>query len=183
MKIGLVRHFKVNMNTDTGNINSRLFDKLQTEYNSIDVIPKEVDLRDINWNKCYASNMPRAITTAKTIYNGEIIQNELIREVDIRFTREIEGEYDYHTWGFHSILGWGKNASYVSETYKESKERVLRFLSILEKDIRTGDNTLLVCHGLIMRVLEEGLREFGFDGETIVAPDNGDLYLFEKNNK
>lgn len=179
MKIGLVRHFKVDMNTDTGNIESKNFDKLQDKYDISDVIPKEVDLRDIDWNKCYSSNLPRAKKTAELIYNGEIIENSLIREVDIRFSQEIEGEYDYQTWGFHSILGWGKDAPYVAETYSESQERVRKFLDILEKEIDNGDNTLLVCHGLIMRVIEEELKERGFKGETIVAPDNGDLYLFE----
>lgn len=180
MKIGLVRHFKVDMDTNSGNISSKEFDEMQNKYDISDVIKKEVILRDVNWNKCYASDLPRAIKTAETIYDGSIIKNSLIREVDIRFSRTIEGEYDYHTWGFHSILGWGKNASYVSEKYDDSKKRIKKFLNILVKDIKIGDNTLLVCHGLIMRVLEEELRYRGFEGETIVAPDNGDLYLFQK---
>ena len=181
MKISLVRHFKVDVDHGDKLLSSKEYIDVMTEYDSLDVIPCEVNLRDVEWNKCYSSNLPRAIRTAETIYDGHIIIDELIREVDIRLEEEIAGEYNYMDWTIHSIFGWLQNKDYVSENIDDTRKRVIEFLDLLEKNTDNDDKVILVCHGLVMRVLEEELRKRGFRGDTVVSPDNGDLYLLTNN--
>lgn len=180
MRIGLVRHFKVNTKDKIDLITSKEYTENMTEYDTLDVTPCEVDLRGIDWNKCYASNLSRAITTAETIYDGDIVVDESIKEVDLRLREDIQGDYSQFDWTFYSIYGWSQNMTYVNEGIDETKKRVESFLDKMLKDREKEDNILLVCHGMVMRVLAEELENRGFDGEVIVSPNNGDLYLFEK---
>ena len=180
MKIGLVRHFKVNTDDIDGKVNWKEYTDQMLVYDELSVSPSEIDLRGIDWNKCYSSDLPRAITTAEAIYDGEIEKYDLIREVPMHLTKEINGKNNMHAWSMFSLVGWAKGSSIMPESMEESRARVNKFLDILEKENNEEDNILVVCHGLIMMVLEEKLKERGFKGEDIVFADNGDLYLYEK---
>jgi hypothetical protein len=41
----------------------------------------EVDLPNIKWKKCVSSDLPRARTTAKKCFEGDIIYMEELREI------------------------------------------------------------------------------------------------------
>ena len=180
MKIGLVRHFKVDMDTGDGLMNIDEYNDLVREYDISDVIETDVDLREIGWNKVYASDMKRAIITARTIYKGDIIQDKLIREVDVRIRQGYEDRSSYMEWSIHSLIGWAGDRDYVCEKISDTRNRVNEFLDKLLVDLDEDDKVLLVCHGLVMRVIKEELEARGFTGEDIIAPKNGDLYLIKK---
>lgn len=185
MRIGLVRHFQVDKPYLEGFIRSGDFSKWMEEYDHHNVFPREVELRDIDWNKCYASDLSRAITTAEEIYNGEITQTPLIREISMQFTDEFDENteitQEFHNWSIYSMLSWAKdNGEIVKEPISMSRERVDRFLNELFENSNEDDNILLVCHGMIMTVLDDELRKRGFDGDRVVAAKNGDIFVLEK---
>ena len=73
MKIGLLRHFKVDLKYPRKPLLSyeEVFAWYE-KYNSADVIIKNVDLSRGKWDKCYASPLPRADVTSKTVYKKNI---------------------------------------------------------------------------------------------------------------
>ena len=82
MKVGLVRHFRVRKPFPSGTLGTqaelmRWFD----EFDVADVEYGKVEMAGIQWDSCYSSDLPRAVKTAETIYQGEIIQMEALREV------------------------------------------------------------------------------------------------------
>ena len=184
MKIGLVRHFKVDARDLTGEVTASEFSKWMKEYDHIEVIPKEVDLRGIDWNKCYSSDLYRAQVTAKTIFDGEIKESSLIREIRMNFTEEFEKstsrKVSFYEWSVYSMLDWAKSGNKVEENITACRERVNKFLDNLFNEVSKEDRILLVCHGMIMTVLEEQLKLRGFAGETVVAAKNGEVFLYEK---
>lgn len=180
MKVGLVRHFKVNTDYKEERVDWKKYSDLMREYDHLDVTPTDVDLRGIDWNKCYASSLPRAITTAETIYEGDIEKTPLIKEVEVHLVEEVEGEKYIEDWNIYTSLSWAKGKPTIAETIDESRYRSRKFLEELEKKSNQEDNVLVVCHGTIMTILEEELRNKGFAGEEIVYAENGELYLYEK---
>lgn len=184
MKIGLVRHFKVDAPYIEGEVTAKEFTKWMKDYDEIEVIPTEVNLRDVNWNKCYASDLYRARVTARSIYEGEIIESPLIREVDLSFTDDFQNSIDrkvpFLEWSLYSMTNWSKSSGIVSETIDQSRERVDRFLRELFDLTDITNNILIVCHGMIMTVLDEELKKRGFKGETVVSAKNGELFLYER---
>lgn len=184
MKIGLVRHFKVDVDYIHGYASAKEFSTWMREYNHIEVIPTFVDLRGIEWNRCYASDLYRARRTAEAIFNGRIMETPLIRELPMVFKPSFEDNIDrqvpFMEWSVYSMLDWAKGGNKVEENIIFSRKRVNTFLDILEEENHEEDNILVVCHGMIMTVLDELLRERGFSGETVVAAKNGEMFLFER---
>ncbi len=184
MKIGLVRHFKVNTPFPEGKIHARDFSQWMRNYDILDVTPTEVDLRGVDWNKCYSSDLPRAVITAEAIYPGDIIKTPLIREISMKFTKEMEEKMDrkvsLYEWSVYSMINWAKKTEMVEEHLGHCEDRVNKFLDIMLKESDEDDNILVVCHGMIMTVLESELKKRGFKGETVVAADNGELFLLER---
>ena len=86
MKIGLIRHFKVNHPFP----DKRLLSKSEViqwfaQYDKTENIQyKTVALGTTHWKRCYSSTLLRAVQTAHHIYNGEIITTPELRELDIR---------------------------------------------------------------------------------------------------
>ena len=64
MRIGLLRHFKVKC-PHKKMMTSAEFREWSEKYEVSKVIVKPVEMDGIEWDICYVSNMPRAITTAK----------------------------------------------------------------------------------------------------------------------
>ena len=84
MKIGLVRHFKVTRGYPKQLwITSADLTKWVSEYDESDVEEIPVDLGSVTWKSCYSSTLPRARTTAATIYQGKIKETEKLREIDL----------------------------------------------------------------------------------------------------
>ncbi len=179
MKIGVVRHFKVN--TDRPNrLNQIEYINWLKKYDELDVINSDVNLRGIDWNKCYVSTLPRAITTARTIYSGELIKSNNIIEVDLKFKEKLDGIRSIREWGDISVDHWFRSTGISGEDRIFTKKRVNNFLDILEEGTDKKDNILIVCHELVMGVIGEKLNKRGFAGESIIKPQNGELFLFER---
>ncbi len=78
MKIGLVRHFKVNCPHKTF-MTSEEFRNWSEKYEHAGVVSNKVKMYGTEWNICYSSDMTRAVATAKEVYSGNIHVDKLLR--------------------------------------------------------------------------------------------------------
>lgn len=179
MKIGIVRHFKVDTDRPE-KLNQMEYINWLKKYDKLNVIKTDVNLRNISWNKCYVSTLPRAVTTAETIYNGDIIKSNNIIEVNLKFRENIEGIKSIREWGNISIDNWKNSTGISGEDKIDTQKRVNIFLDNLEDSSNKKDSILIVCHELVMTVIDEKLRKRGFDGEETNNAKNGQLFLFER---
>lgn len=178
MKIGLVRHFEVIKPQISGGMTSAQFKVWQDGYDTADVKIRTANIKSEDWQICYCSTLPRAFKTAKTIYNGEIIQTNLLREIEIAPAFKAKFKLPFMFWTIVGRCAWYFSHKSQSEKYMETKKRAHEIVAdILNKH---KDNVLLVSHGAIMYYIRKELLINGFTGPSFIKAKNGFLYTFEK---
>lgn len=180
MKLGLIRHFKVDMEPSKEGMNTSDYLRWIDEYDRGDIIQKPVDLLNIDWNRCYSSDMKRAYETAEAIFDGDIIKTHLLREVKLHPPVDTREKKDYQYWKDICNEAWREEKPNQLETRSDTLKRVNTFLDFIEHKNFGGDRILIVSHVITMRVFEDELIERGFDGGYNEDPDYGKIYLFEK---
>ena len=181
MRIGLVRHFKVDYKRKSF-MASEEFKDWERRYNISEVIKNNVELQSIHWDKCYCSTLSRAITTAKEIYTDEIIQSDLIKEVPVNPIFNSNFKLPYWFWAITSRIAWYFNHNSQEEFKAKTILNAKNFLNSLEKKSKeeNSQNILVVTHGFFMYTLQKELRKRGYKGKMIYTPHNGKLYLYKK---
>lgn len=177
MYIGLVRHFKVNCNAKAF-MTSDDFEKWVIEYDNSDIIENKFEMENIKWDKCFSSDLPRAIKTSETIFKGEIIKTQLLREVPLSPVYKTNLKLPHRFWCIVARMAWSFQHKSQAETKKDTEKRINEFLNSSDKESDT--NMLIVCHGFFMKILERELKRRGFSGQNISIPKNGKLYLYKK---
>lgn len=176
MLIGLVRHFKVDIRFAKTLYTPRRFNDKMAEYDRSPILPNGVDLGGIDWNVCYASTLPRAAVTAETIYSGEIIKTDLLREVDVKAFTKFPLPLPGTLWHFGGRIAWYKNKPSQPESFIESKERADKLLNLIFSCGK--ENVLCVSHGFFMGILFRKLLKLGYKADVDMRPKNGKLYIF-----
>lgn len=175
MKIGLVRHFKVAQPLPKGflidfDTLSNWFDK----YDEADVVTATVDMRNIAWQKCYASSMSRATKTARHIYEGPIQTHDDLREINVLGLMNKARKLPIMVWALIiKRKTFTRNAVSV-----EARDKLNAFVDTLLQ--QQEQEILVVSHGFVMMFLQKALTARGFSGETFGNPVNGKVYVFEK---
>jgi broad specificity phosphatase PhoE len=178
MKIGLVRHFKVNFPPQKMLMNSEDFKRSMEDYDSSPVETKKINLNPDEWDICYSSTMPRAITTAKAIYQGEIIITDDIREVQMYPCYESYIKYPSVYWRILARIAFYMSHPSQYENINDTKRRIENFYNTLLSC--KEENILVVTHGFFMRLMAERLIKEGFKGKYDPIPKNGMHYIFTK---
>jgi len=161
MKIGLVRHFKVNHPfPDQALLSKSDVIKWFEEYDSTENIQyQEVDLGNTHWKRCYSSTMIRAVNTAHHIYNGEIVKIDKLQELKIlhRLSEKIKLPF----------LIWGIIVRLTSFSYnKDNDEFKNGIATFIDKIITNNESdTLIVSHWFVMREIRKVLLKRGFVGD------------------
>lgn len=181
MNIGIIRHFKVDLNKNKF-MTSKEFKEWEQNYNKSDVIKKDVELMGIEWDKCYSSTLIRAIITAEHVYNKEIVHSDLIKETIIDPIFHTNLKLPYWFWGVSGRLAWYFNHKSQEENRTITRQKAEKFVDILLEDAKKerSDNILIVTHGFFMYSLQKELKKRGFVGKLVTSPKNGMLYLYEK---
>lgn len=178
MKIGLVRHFKVSRGYPKQHlINSNDLIEWIKEYDQSDVEENPVDLGEVNWKVCYASDLPRARTTAQTIFTGEINETEQLREIEMM--PPFKGSFRYPPI-LHFVfirLAWLFKHSSQPETKYATRARLNEVINRVEEQ---GEDCLIVSHGGVMDIMRKNLLKRGYKGPYFKVPSNGKLYMYEK---
>lgn len=180
MKIGLIRHFKVNYQKKFF-MTSKEFKEWEENYNTSGVIRNDVELMGIKWDRCYSSTLIRAIITAKHVYSNEILQNDLIRETIIDPIFKSDLKLPYWFWAVGGRIAWYFNHKSQEESKTITNDKARQFLDLLQEEAENegAENILIVTHGFFMFSLQKELKRRGFTGKLIYRPKNGILYLYQ----
>jgi broad specificity phosphatase PhoE len=177
MNIGLIRHFKVDCDKILF-MTSDEFEALVRKYDEDDIIENDIDLGNIKWNKCFSSDLYRAVKTAESIFKEEIRKTHLLREVPISPIFKSNAKLPYIFWAISGRCAWFFGNKSQKESRKDTEKRIDEFLSNIDLD--SNENILIVCHGFFMNTLQKKLKNRGFKGKVIKRPKNGTLYLYTK---
>lgn len=177
MKIGLIRHFKVKRGYPNKFVTKDELLKWIEEYDASDVLENEIDLCNIDWKRCYSSDLPRAEKTAKRAFAGNVIYLPDLREIKLSplFKRNIRLPLILHILFIR--IAWLFN--HKSQEDKKS-DVINRINATLDKILLNEEDVLVVGHGGIMMFMQKELLKRGFTGEKFKRPENGKVYLFEK---
>lgn len=175
MRIGLLRHFKVNC-PHKKLMTSSEFREWSEKYEISKVMEKEVEMYGINWDVCYVSDLPRAITTAKAVYSGNLMIDTLLREVDnAPFIHTDRIKLPFEIWHICGRLAWYFKSESQPETIIGTRKRINAFLNQIDW---SKDNILIVFHGFMLYNFQKELRKRGFVGEKLKLVKNGVLYEY-----
>ena len=177
MKLGLVRHFKVDQTIDEKFLSPEKFDTTIKEYDSCSVIPNGLEINSSEWDICYCSSLPRAITTAKTIYNKEIIKTDLIVEVPISSFTKRNIKLPLFIWHLGARIAWYKSHHSQTEDIYATKRRIEEFYKLISNS--GHENILVVAHGYFLKVFYEVMKKKGYSGDVELNIKNGKLYVLE----
>ena len=176
MKIGLVRHFKVNC-PHKHMMTSEEFREWSQKYEHAGVIKNKVNMYGIDWDICYSSDLQRAVTTAKEVYSGNIYVDKLLREVDnAPFIHTERLKLPFSIWHFCGRLAWFFRSRSQPENIKGTRRRVHHFFRNLDW---SKDNVLIVSHGFLIFNFIFELFRLGFVGKEVHRVKNGILYIYE----
>ena len=177
MIIGLVRHFKVNLKPGDGILSPSRFAEAMDNYDSAPVTPNNLKINNTDWEICYSSTLPRAVTTAKTIYNGEIILTDLLKEVPILPFTKRSVILPSSVWHTAARIAWYRNKPSQPEGRLQTIERVNKVIKMVS--LTDYKKILIVSHGFFMGSLFRQLLNRGFKGEMDLRPRNGKLYILK----
>lgn len=177
MRIGLVRHFKVDINTKAV-MNNNEFSKWNDEYDVAHVKNFFKESHHLEWKKCYCSDLHRAKETAKFIYDGETVKSELLREVPMSPFTRMRLKLPSLIWFVFSRVAWRINHKSQIEGHKQTIQRMHNFFDAKLRD--ETEDILIVSHGFFLRYFMRMLKNMGFKGTTVNILKNGELHIFEK---
>lgn len=180
MRIGLLRHFKVNC-PHKKMMTSKEFREWSEKYEVSKVIKRPVEMYGIEWDCCYVSDLPRAITTAKEVYSGNIVIDKLLREVDnAPFIHTDRLKLPFEVWHICGRLAWYFKSKSQPESIIGTKKRIAKFLDKIDW---TQENVLIVFHGFMLYNFQKELRRRGFKGEKLKVVKNGVLYEYVRDDE
>lgn len=176
MKIGLLRHFKVDC-PHKRMMTSKEFREWSEKYEVSRVFKKHVEMYGIEWDVCYVSDLPRAVTTAKEVYSGNLLVDRLLREVDnAPFLHTERIRLPFELWHICGRLAWLFKSKSQPETIAGTRKRIRRFLGNIDWK---QENILIVCHGFMIFNLQMELFRLHFMGTKLKKVRNGVLYQFD----
>ncbi|WP_152393107.1 histidine phosphatase family protein [Paenibacillus guangzhouensis] len=179
MKIGLMRHYKVLINTTKNWMSSHDFSEWVKQYDQSDIDLSNPIRANLNWDVCYTSDMQRAIKTAETIHYGELITTNQLREIQINPMFHANVKLHLNIWLILGRMGWLINHHSQENKYL-TRMRAKTLLNTVEENCKNDENVLIVTHGAFMTVLRQELLHRGYIGDTFTKPKNGWIYTFEK---
>jgi broad specificity phosphatase PhoE len=150
-------------------------------YDRADVIPNELVI-DKDWDKCYCSTLPRAITTAKTIYHGEIVLSEKLIEIPVGAPFKISYRIPYRLWTILARFAWIRHHISQPEKRRDTLKRLEEILDTIISENPNDSNILIVSHAGALYEIRKMLFRRGFSGDRFITANNGKLYTY-KNNK
>ncbi|UNK17001.1 histidine phosphatase family protein [Paenibacillus sp. N3/727] len=177
MRVGLVRHYKVIDHTTNYWMSSKDFTDWITQYNTADIYLQNKITTHQNWERCYSSDMIRAIRTAESIYNGDLIITDLLREIEIGPLFQSNHKLHINMWLIFGRLGW-----FFKHRSQENKTSTfIRAKKLLDTIEGRGDReVLIVSHGAFMTLLRRELLRRGYKGDRFTKPINGKIYTYMK---
>ncbi|MDT8859714.1 histidine phosphatase family protein [Alkalihalobacillus sp. MEB130] len=175
--MGLVRHFKVERGYPNKWVTSEELMKWASEYDESDVIEGEINLGNIDWQRCYSSDLRRAMKTATKAYSDKIIYLKELREITLSPVMRWDIKLPVFIHLVLIRIAWLLGHASQGDT----KENVIQRLDVLlDKVEQSDENVLIIGHGGIMIFMSRELKKRGFIGPKLKRPANGKLYVYER---
>jgi len=175
VRIGLVRHFKVkHAYPKGGRISAKEISDWFRVYDQADIEIMNADLGGIQWEHCYASDMPRASRTAEIIYDGGITPMKELRELPPPQFRT-GAKLPFIAWAVLIRVSWLFNRQ-TREDIRMAKIRINKVLDQIAKE--KEQDVLIVSHAALMLYMRKELLKRGFSGPKFQVAENGKLYVF-----
>lgn len=178
MRIGLVRHFKVDLKRRSF-MTSKEYNEHMFNYDRAGVIPNELVV-DKYWERCYCSSMERAKITARTIYHGEIITTDKLVEIPTAAWINLRFKMPYHFWAIFARFAWIRHHITQPESRSSTIKRLNEIVDIILKENDYKSNILIVSHAGALYEIKRILRKKGFRGKGFLTAKNGELYIYDK---
>ncbi|AIQ46674.1 hypothetical protein R70723_12935 [Paenibacillus sp. FSL R7-0273] len=181
MRIGLVRHFKVEHPRLRGWVTGEQFNRWVAEYDEARILPEACADYGEGWGYCISSDLSRAADTARHIFTGEIKYSPQLREIGVTAASgSLRGfKLPSVCWLVLGRLLWLSGHASQPESRQATSRRIKAMLDHIEARPEQTD-VLLVTHGLLMKQLELELRRRKYTGGRMSHPRNGQLYVYEK---
>lgn len=176
MRIGVIRHFEVDCSHKCL-LSDEEFQEWVRQYDYSPIRKANMPVEKYNWEKCYCSNLPRAIETAQYIYKGVITESVLIGEVPIMPIFKSSIKLPHTFWMIAGRIAWFLSHPSQPETIKQTKDKVKRFVSDIIAE--SESSALIVTHGFLMMQIQQELINLGFAGEGFKRAKYGKVYVFE----
>ncbi|MFZ1290399.1 MAG: phosphoglycerate mutase family protein [Melioribacteraceae bacterium] len=177
MQFGLVRHFKVITNEKIF-LNSNEFVEAMRKYDFANVSKNGLKINSNDWDVCYCSTLPRAITTAEEIFFGKIIKTDLLREVPISPFTKRNFKLPVFIWQIGARIAWYKSHKSQTEDVYQTKKRINEFYELIKNS--GYEKILIVSHGYFLQMFSQEMFKNGFKGKIDLNIKNAQLYLLEK---
>ncbi|MBK7104642.1 MAG: histidine phosphatase family protein [Ignavibacteriae bacterium] len=176
MKLGLVRHFKVITNEKTF-LSSQEFAEAMRKYDLAPVHKNGLRINSNDWQICYCSTLPRAITTAEEIFSGKIVKTDLIKEVPISPFTKMNIKLPSFIWHIGARIAWYKSHKSQIEDINQTKKRINEFYNLIKSS--GYENIQIVSHGYFLKMFSDEMMKNGFKGNVKLNIKNAQLYLLE----
>ncbi len=176
MKLGLVRHFKV-ITDEKKYLSPNEFAEAMKRYDVAPVQPNGININSAEWDICFCSTLPRAITTAETIYDKTIIKTELAVEVPIAPFTKVNMKLPLSFWHIGARMAWYRSCKSQKENIEGTRERINNFYKLIKNS--GYSNILIVAHGYFLHMFYQEMKKKGFSGEVDLNIHNGTLYTIE----
>lgn len=185
MKLGQIRHFKVDIKPQRTWLTGEQFNQWVQEYELAPIQAPEHEIGGQRWTLCLCSDQERAVHTASYFEAERFVYTELLREISVtalRLGRISRVRLPVSFWLMLRRLFWSVGHS----SQPESKAAVLRRADKLIDSLLVDDEAsaqegcvLIVSHGAFMKVLDRRLRRRGYEAERMLYPRNGQLFIYE----
>ena len=179
-RVGLVRHFHVQVPMPRGWHTAQQLHDWRHRYDGGACTPCQVDLGGVQWNSCLSSDMPRTLATAKALFPGNVESTPLLREAEFAQFQTGKLSLPVFAWRWMLRFAWMTGHSSQRQCRDEFRQRVLAVADELE---RRGGDVLVVSHAGFLSYLSAELRRRGFDGPKLRIPQNARLYLYERRER
>lgn len=177
MRVGLIRHFPVREPLPSGWMTAGQLQEWLHRYDSAEVLPMDVSLGGPAWERCYCSDLKRAVVTARALHPGEAIPTPLLREPEIAPFRTGNLSLPASVWRWVLRIAWLSGHRSQRSARDEFRGRVTAVADLIES---AETDVLLVSHAGMMAYLRMELARRGFVGPQYRMAEHGRLYVFER---
>ncbi len=179
MRIGLVRHFPVEQQFPRGWNTAAELHAWRERYDASPAIVGPADAGTIQWGRCIASDLERAVVTARAVFAGPVEQLPLLREAEFAQFRTGRLRLPMWAWRWALRLAWATGHRSQREARDAFRRRVTEAADYLEA---VACDVLVVSHAGLMAYLSAELRHRGFAGPRLRVASHATLYLYQRDD-
>lgn len=175
MQIGLVRHFKIPYRKWQWLTSTGYADFLRW-YDGSEGRERSGQAPATAWQRCYSSDMLRAVETAGKLTRGPVTCMPLLREIPQAPVFDTRLKLPLIVWHVLSRIGWWFDHPSQPEGRTASTRRAARIVEFMLRQ-PVDQPLLIVTHGFLMYGLRRELARRGVRGRIPTHPQCGDVYV------